>query len=549
MTLKCFNNYPDRKFKLIAVNDINYIYPHKYSVTFQDIESLEKYEEFLLPEQLRGKYIIGNIYSINGLEEENKLKLNNLFIPKSKVTHKNSFKIKDCINLKDYGLSNEDRFYEQNCFIYETKKFIYMIPNHVVANRYYFISTSIKKALSKGSFESLYYKEEGYKFIDDTLYITIKNTLRPEQVPLIARMITNETSEKNFLFFFQQISKHKFNNPDSKNIFKPIFLGFPFENDEDFNIKCNILYLNNVYSHDKFKSYDLRKVIMITHIFEDTIPYNFKNLKPRRFQEINTNNGEKNNNETKGKTINKNIYSSSGKTTTAKPTSTNLPSREIFNVNNNYDFSEINIDEEIIQTESKISYTATEDEADNSFDDLPENIDKNVIEKLLDDDLRKNSFKIENFYDLINSFINEYKINTYFISDLIDLENHEESKINKFYIDSKKEIPRQLIYGYLSYKNFIVNFIEVEHNTYWNKSTWYFISNNIFSESKIHSILNLYIINNQSIKQMIEDNKSINIIDFFMTQHNNLEIDSEDSLKNWNKNLKLGLNKCKIFKK
>ena len=119
MTLKCFNNYPDRKFKLIAVNDINYIYPHKYSVTFQDIESLEKYEEFLLPEQLRGKYIIGNIYSINGLEEENKLKLNNLFIPKSKVTHKNSFKIKDCINLKDYGLSNEDRFYEQNCFIYE----------------------------------------------------------------------------------------------------------------------------------------------------------------------------------------------------------------------------------------------------------------------------------------------------------------------------------------------------------------------------------------------------------------------------------------------
>lgn len=288
---------------------------------------------------------------------------------------------------------------------------------------------------------------------------------------------------------------------------------------------------------------------MITHIFEDTIPYNFKNLKPRRFQEISTDDGEKNDNETEGKTINKNIYSSSGKTTTAKPTSTNLPSREIFNVNNNYDFSEINIDEEIIQTETKISYTATEDEADNSFDDLPENIDKNVIEKLWDDDLRKNSFKIENFYDLINSFINEYKINNYSISDLIDLENHEESKINKFYIDSKKEIPRQLIYGYLSYKNFIVNFIEVEHNTYWNKSTWYFISNNIFSESKIQSILNLYIINNQSIKQMIEDNKSINIIDFFMTQHNNLEIDNKDSLKNWNKNLKLGLNKCKIFKK
>ncbi|KLE00327.1 hypothetical protein [Aliarcobacter butzleri] len=506
MTIKCFNNYPDKKFKLVAVNDINYIYPHRYSVTFQDIESLEKYEEFLLPEQLRGKYIIGNIYSINGLEKENQSKLNNLYIPKRKVTHKNSFRIKDCINLEDYGLSDEDRFYEQNCFIYETKKFIFMIPNHVVANRYYFISTSIKKALSKGSFESLYYKEKGYKLIDDTLYITIKNTLRPEQVPLIARMISDETSEKNFLFFFQQISKHKISNPNYKDIFKPVFLGFPFKNNEDFNIKCNILYLNNVYSYDKFKSYDLRKVIMITHIFEDTIPYNFKNLKLKRFQEINTDNGKKNN-ETENRTINKDTHSPSGKTTTVKPTSTNLPSREIFNVNNNYNFSKINIDEKIIETETKISYNTTEDEADTSFDDLPEDIDKNVIEKLLDDDLKKDCFKIENFYDLINSFINEYQINNYSISDIIDLENHEESKINKFYIDSEKEIPRKLIYGYLSYKNFIVNFIEVEHNTYWNKSTWYFISNNIFSESKIHSILNLYIINNQSIKQMIEDNK------------------------------------------
>ncbi len=34
-----------------------------------------------------------------------------------------------------------------------------------------------------------------------------------------------------------------------------------------------------------------------------------------------------------------------------------------------------------------------------------------------------------------------------------------------------------------------------------------------------------------------------------MTQHNNLEIDNENSLRNWNKNFKLGLNKCKIFRK
>lgn len=92
MKIKCFEDYPNNKFKLIAVNEINCQYPHRYKVIFQDIDSLEKYEELLLPEELRGKYILGNVYSNYALEHENRMKIEKLFVPKRKLQVKILFK-------------------------------------------------------------------------------------------------------------------------------------------------------------------------------------------------------------------------------------------------------------------------------------------------------------------------------------------------------------------------------------------------------------------------------------------------------------------------
>ena len=548
MIPKCFEEYPNKKFKLISVNDINYIYPHKYSVIFQDIETLEDYEEFILPEKLRGSYILGNTYSFNGLEDENHSKINSLHVPKSKVTIHNSFRIKDCVQFNDdFGLSEDNRFFEQNCFIYETKKYIYLIPHYVIANRYYFVSTSIKKALSDGLFKSLYYEDKGYKLVNSTLYIKTKKILKDEQVPLIARMITNETSEKNFMFFYKTVTKYKLKYGDKKDIYRPVMMGFPFENNESFKLQCNILYLGNIYSHNKFKSFDLRKVVMITHIFGDKIPYNFKHLKQEVYKE---NVLEEMENINESQSIVKNNPTKKGKITTSNPSDRYVKDKESLRVKNIYDFSDINIEKkEIIQDSSRTFHDLTDEEVDESFDRSKQGSQGNRIkEKLLDDDIMKNSFRIDDFYILIEQFINYNNLNEYFISELVDLENHDESGINKFYIDYKKELNRKLIYGYFIFDNLVINFIEVEHNIYWEKNTWYFISIEPFSEIQVQSIVNMYIIKNQSTKQMLETIKSIGAIKFFMSRHDGINL-SEKKVDDWCKNLKLGIGRCKKYQK
>jgi len=548
---KCFKEHPEKKFKLIAVNDINYIYPHRYSVTFQDVETLKKYEEHILPERLRGFYILGNIYSLDGLEYENYHKINSLHVPKSKVTIHNSFKLKECVKFNDdFGLSDDDKFYEQNCFVYETKKFIYLIPHYVIANRYYFISTPIKKALSDGLFKDLYYEEKGYKLVNGTLHIKTKKTLKDEEVPLIARMITDDTSRKNFLFFYKTATKYKLKYGDKKDILRPVFMGFPFNNNESFKLQCQILHLGNIYSNDKFHSFDLRKVVLITHIFGDKIPYNYKNLKNDVYKE-NTLEETLEVTENQEHNIDKDNPTKEGSQTIRNPSDKYVKKKESQKVKNIYDFSDINIEKnEIIQDRTRTFYDATDEEVEESVNrPIQGSYGNKVRETLLNDDILRNSFKIDNFYILIEEFININNLDQYSFSELIDLENHEESGINKFYIDYKKEVPRRLIYGYFIFNNILINFIEVEHNIYWEKNTWYFVSSTPFSEIQVQFILNMYIIKNQSTKHMLETIKPIGAMKFFMTRHENIIIDNEKSIENWCENLKLGVKRCNKSKK
>lgn len=551
MIPKCFKNYPKKKFKLIAVNDINYIYPHRYSVTFQDVETLEKYEEYILPERLRGFYILGNIYSLDGLEYENYHKISSLHVQKSKVSIHNSFKLKECIKFDDdFGLSENDKFYEQNCFIYETKRFIYIIPHYVVANRYYFISTSIKKALSDGLFKDLYYEEKGYKLINGTLHIKTKKTLKDEEVPLIARMITDETSRKNFLFFYKTSTKYKLKYGDEKDIFRPIFMGFPFNNNESFKLECQILHLGNIYSNDNFRSFDLRKVVLITHIFGDKIPYNYKNLKNDVYRE-NTLEETLDVNKNQEQRIDKDNPTKESRQTTRNPSDKYVKKKESQRVKNIYDFSDINIEKnEIIQDRTRTFYDLTDEDVEESVDRPTKGSYGNKIrEKLLNDDILKNSFRISAFSILIEEFTSINNIDKYSISELTDLENPDQSGINKFYIDYKKEAPRRFLYGYFIFNNVLINFIEVEHNIYWEKNTWYFVSSKVFSQTQVQLILNMYIIKNQSTKQMLETIKPIGAIKFFMTRHENINIENEKSIENWCANLKLGIKRCNKSKK
>ena len=554
MIPQCFKDYPEKKFKLIAVNDIDYTYPHRYKVIFQDIDTDDEFEEKILPEELRGHYVLGNIYSSKGLEFENTNTIK-LFVKKSKVNKNSSSKIQEHIIFSNESdIKKTNSFYNQNCFIYQTKKYIYLIPHYVVANRYYFLSTSIKKALSSGSFESLYYHDKynkkGYSFSSNTLHIDMKATLKDSEVPLISRMITNETSKTNFMFFNKISTKLKRKYKDLKNIFVPIMMGFPFEDNEDFSIECSILNIGQVY-YEQANEFDKRDVILITNIFGDTIPYNFETLDYKIYTEENKEE-EKSIGEANKKNIPRRNPIKSGKYIDKNPS--NNIKREVknFRTKNNVDFSEIEINKhEIVQKRTHIIYDKKEDEEVDSSFDKPEDGSNlnNIREVLLGTIISPNQFKIIYFPLLMEAFITEYKISEYEISDLIGIEKQEDNFSNKFFIDGDKKHPRGFIFGYINYNNTLINFIEIEHNIYWKKNTWFFISSQKFTETQLQNSLNLYITKGQTHKELLKELNNIGALKLFTTRHDNIDMNSDDSIKLWCTNLKIGIRKCNRLKK
>lgn len=520
--VELLKNNPHKKFKLIGVNKINCLFPHRYKTTFKDIATNEEFETEILPEDLRGQYVLGNIYSEKGLIDKNN-KTTKLYIPINKVTSENLRQINKCItHHSELGID----FYNELCLVYKTKNTIFLIPCYIIANRYYFLSTYIKTALSEGLLESLYYYKEyagkGYKLENGRLEIELKATVSKEHAPLISRIISNDLSKNNFKYFFTQTSTYLQNHPNDP--YKSIVMGFPFEKNEAIEIYSNYIDLGKNFYKDNMKTeFNERNVVLLTHIYKDKIPYNFTNLHYKyRKKEINDTVMpiEEEDQETD---IPRENPKQSGRHTKSKPSKKYTPKTEVHQVENKYDFSDINISSEELteKIEREIyDYNSNEEVDDSSEKPDKNNSSKNKIQKLIiKDSLKLGCFQINDFYKLIKSFIEEKNIQNYNISDIIDLENPENSKINKFFTDDEKELPRQIIFGYFIFDRQIVNFIEAEHNLYWEKNTWFFISNQTFTEIQVQNILNTNIIKNQSHKKMLESSKIYGALKFFSTQH------------------------------
>lgn len=425
---------------------------------------------------------------------------------------------------------------------------------YIIANRYYFLSTYIKTALSEGRFESLYYHKEyqgkGFKLVNGTLEIKLKSTVSKEHAPLISRIISNKTSEINFKYFYRQTSKHLRENP--QDTYKSIVMGFPFEKNEVIDIHSNYINLGEIFYKNASKTkFDERNVVLLTHIYKDKVPYNYTHLK-YKYKKRETHDTLISINEDVEPNIPKENPKQSGAHTKIKPSNRYLSRTEVHKVENQYDFSDINVSAvEITEKLEREIYNYNSDEIVDDSSEKPESSDsKNKTQKLLiKDSLKLNCFQLDDFHKLLYTFFEKYNIQDYYISDPINLENPEDSKINKFFIDQDKKEPRQILYGHFIYNELLINFIEAEHNLYWEKNTWFFISNQIFYETQIQNIINTNILKNQSHKKMLESSKIYGALKLFSTQHEHINIDNDDSIDNWCTNLRLGINRYDKLKK
>lgn len=182
--LEFFNDNLNRAYEIVFVLDINYgEYPYYYRVLVKDIDT-DYYTTILIPpELLRYRYRIGTVYKGNKSIGKNNL-LNIATFSVNNLQEHKLVQLKDAINEEDFDLINYDyfkKFYlKQYCYSLELEHCHLIIPTYTIANRFYFLSSSMKRAVFKGSLSTLCYDKEFLKKMKR--FILQLNKLRQKEI-------------------------------------------------------------------------------------------------------------------------------------------------------------------------------------------------------------------------------------------------------------------------------------------------------------------------------------------------------------------------------
>lgn len=520
MTPKILTENPNNTYELIAVLNIDCYYPHKYKVIFRDISKNTLHQDFLIPEELRSNYIVGNQYKNGKLIFENELK--------DELTKLRMGSLMSVGKISEFLYSNRDtnlglfsdEFYNQFCIFHEDDESIFILPLSVIANKYYFLSTEVKKSLNLGSFENICYPNS-FKLYNDTANVLVKHALNTSHIPLVAQYLSAPEFTSKFTHFKRTITNAIKNN--KKNI--PINLDFPFKKFTGLSLEFNYKLLSNQSVQNKFK----KPIKVITNIINGNFKYNFNTL---NYTQIKREQKEEPTNRFPQETGEK-----SDKTTTKKP-SKRKKSIKKYNHNNNYTNTDDLIINPCIEYKGEIPerYDEKTGEFIDGSENEPDSKDNNTAELLYDDDIEFTGFKIEDFIKLFKELISSGKIKENKISNKIILENHYDNNSAKFYLDSNDQYPRQFIYGYFIYDNKLINFIETQHDDYWKKNTWFIYGHKKLTQSNVQTILNDYIVIHKNIKKSLQNDKH-KIIKHFSTIHPTIEENKKSAIEQWCKNV------------
>ena len=210
--LEFFNANPNTSYEIIFVLDIDYSeYPYYYKVLVKDIK-IDFYTTILIPpELLRYRYKIGNIYKGNKIIGKNTVVKSATFTidTSAELQIKN---LKEVISESDLNLVSNDylkHFYlKQNCYSFEFDDFQLIIPCYTIANRFYFLSSSMKKAVFVNSLSSLCEEKKFYKD-GNSVFISVRSTAAKRDYPFICRFLENNDAKINFSYFINQKSSQE----------------------------------------------------------------------------------------------------------------------------------------------------------------------------------------------------------------------------------------------------------------------------------------------------------------------------------------------------
>lgn len=541
--LQFFSKFPNQPFEFVIVTDINIKeHPNYYKAIFRNIKTNRYFSQLITPEMMRYKYKVGHIYT-NGehVGQNNTLQKSEFLVNQiadTKLVRMSSAISEDeAKNLIDYGEVNK-YLLRQYVHIEEQDDYTLIIPCYTIANRFYFLSSSMKQAIMNGTLGDLYYEGSFHSEHDinnETIVkLHIKKKAGKKDLPFLCRFIGNSFARARLEYIANQKSL------SGAFEYQPIKAQFPIRG--AFDIYASYIFVGN----------DERGLpkYLILNIHSDNSPLGFVELHYKQYSEG-----------TDPKGIDPQPYpipkKPKKKIKRKKPQRTNTvytgtPSSEyltyILRTNENEYFkNKVSMFSQTIYMENDTAITIENipKQIGNSFETPTSDGDENLGEIKTSNDPNEHQpsangiFNLKNFYQFYEALLTFACVEGSELIGPLELKiiknkKHKSSK-SKSILYGNDSNPRRFLFGEITYNQKIVYIVEIEQDHSWGPSTWIFHTEENtaqYTEIDMKEIIEHYIEKDLSytgIAEYVLENYSLL---FNQKEHKKGDVD-DDSIERW----------------
>ncbi len=540
--LDFFTKFPNQSFEFVTVTDINIKeHPNYYKAIFRHIRTNRFYSQLIAPEMMRYKYKVGHIYTDGEHVGQNKTLLKSEFT----VNEKNDLNLvrlstvisedeaKNIIDYKDIS----KYLLRQYAHVEKQENCTLIIPCYTVANRFYFLSSSMKHAIMSETLGELHYEgsfsnKRNVKG-ETVVRLHIKKKAGKKDLPFLCRFIGSSFAKARL----EYISNQKSLNANYE--YQPIKAQFPIK--EPFDIYASYIYLgDDERGKPKY---------LVLNIHSDNSALGFEELYYKQYsnkadpkdvdpEQYNVPKGPKKKFKRKKPKRNNKIY-------TGTPSSEYLTYIIRTNEDEYYKNEVYTYGSTIhIENESEPIIENIPKKVGNSFETPSADGDKNLGEVQTSNDLEENNtekkiFNLKNFYQFYEALLTFAFVEG---SELIGplninkVKNKKRKSIkSKSILYSDENNQRRFLFGEFTYNQKAVYIVEVEQDSSWGPSSWIFFTNEdtkAYTETDMQEIIEHYIQNDLSYKDLTKYVLENYSLSFEQKEHKKGDVD-DDSVERW----------------
>ena len=540
--LDFFSKFPNQPFELVVVTDINIKeHPNYYKAIFRNIKTNQFRSQLLAPEMMRYKYKVGHIYTNGEHVGQNKTLLKGEF----RVNENNDLSLirlstviseAEAKNIIDYQDVSK-YFLRQYAHVEKQDDCTLILPCYTIANRFYFLSSSMKHATMSETLGELYYEGSFHSGLntkgETVIKLHIKKKAGKKDLPFLCRFIGSKFARKRL----EYISNQKSLNDNFE--YQPIKAQLPIR--EPFDIYASYIYLgDDERGKPKY---------LVLNIHSDNSALGFEELYYKQFsaktdpkdidpEQYNIPKPPKKKFKRKKPKRNNKIYAG---TPTSEYLTYIIRTNEDEYYKNKVPMygSTIHLENEAELVVDNIPTTVG-----NSFETPKSDGDKNLGEVTTSNDpeekdSEKKLFNLENFHQFYEALLTFAFVEG---SELVGpltinkVKNKKRKSIkSKSILQGNENKQRRFLFGELTYNQKAVYIVEIEQDSSWGPSTWIFYTSEDtepYTEDDMQDIIEHYIEDDLTYKKLTDYVADNYTLSFSQKEHKKGDVD-DNSIERW----------------